>query len=366
VSALLTGLGACILLLVAGDAYGTILHARGRSGLLAQPLCRALWAGCRSLAFRLPAPVRHRFLDGVGPLILPAILGMYLFLLGCGFALIYAPRMSREFSGGATAREIALGRALYFSGVTLTTVGYGDVVPRTPAMRAVAVAESSSGLVLISLGVSYLVSVYRALERKRAVAVAFHHHADSDPDVGSFLSHHLASGTTDSLFAALRSGARDLQELMEAHLEHPVLHYFHPLAVFKSMPRVLYLSLELGASVRGCLDPERYPALHASPDLRSLESSAAHALASFGQGLRPRDGGGPPDTVEGPDGGTAAWERAARRLEEAGLEAGPASAERVAAYVAHRVRWERPLHAYARHLGYEWREIAPPSTPKAG
>jgi hypothetical protein len=52
-TAFFTVLGVSLLMLVAYDVYATILHARGRSGPIGEPLNRAFWRVARRLAFKL-------------------------------------------------------------------------------------------------------------------------------------------------------------------------------------------------------------------------------------------------------------------------------------------------------------------------
>jgi hypothetical protein len=50
---------------------------------------------------------------------------------------------------------------LYFSLVTLTTVGYGDVVPLSGEARMLAALEAVTGVLYIAITVAILVSAYR-------------------------------------------------------------------------------------------------------------------------------------------------------------------------------------------------------------
>ena len=50
--------------------------------------------------------------------------------------------------------------ALYFSFITLSTVGYGDIVPAAPVVRMLAVLESVTGVLYMSVLIARLVSVY--------------------------------------------------------------------------------------------------------------------------------------------------------------------------------------------------------------
>ena len=53
------------------------------------------------------------------------------------------------------------GTFLYFSMVTLTSVGYGGIAPLNPYVRIVAALESMSGIFFVAVVVARLVSSYR-------------------------------------------------------------------------------------------------------------------------------------------------------------------------------------------------------------
>lgn len=49
----------------------------------------------------------------------------------------------------------------YFSFVTLTTLGYGDIVPATPLARILAVLEATTGVLCVAITVARLVAAYQ-------------------------------------------------------------------------------------------------------------------------------------------------------------------------------------------------------------
>jgi hypothetical protein len=65
-------------------------------------------------------------------------------------------------SGGVPIRETEdpLGGLVYYSYVTLTTLGYGDVVPQPGPARSLAVLEAASGQLYIAFVVAGLVGRY--------------------------------------------------------------------------------------------------------------------------------------------------------------------------------------------------------------
>ncbi|MFO7699652.1 MAG: ion channel [Acidimicrobiia bacterium] len=56
---------------------------------------------------------------------------------------------------------------MYFSLVTITTTGYGDLVPVTKAARLLATSEAIIGQIFLVTVIARLVSLYRAPERRR-------------------------------------------------------------------------------------------------------------------------------------------------------------------------------------------------------
>ncbi len=81
-----------------------------------------------------------------------------------------------SFSGGvldhAGSFEERLQSFIYFSFITLTTLGYGDITPQTPGAGALCQAEAIVGQFYIALLVARLVSMY-GFEKKSGGYVHF-------------------------------------------------------------------------------------------------------------------------------------------------------------------------------------------------
>ena len=172
-----TAAGVSLLGLVALDIYRTILHSHGRSGPVTEVLIRAVWRLARGAAFRRSRPGRHHLLNHVGPLLLPVTVATLVTLIILGYALLYWPHLPAGFNVDEKAQSPRGIEALYFSGITFTTLGYGDIAPRSTPMRLLALSEALTGFGFISLAVTYLVSLTAALERNRTAALPFYHRA---------------------------------------------------------------------------------------------------------------------------------------------------------------------------------------------
>lgn len=358
-------IGGALLAAVLGDVYATILHARARSGIISETINRTVWRAIRFVAFRLTRQQRHGLLNSIGPFLLPLLLVVMLVFLVVGFALIYLPWMPNGFNVAPEAASPRVIEALYFSGITLTTVGYGDIAPHSVAMRLVALVQSASGFVLISLGVTYLVTVYSALERKRLVALSFYHRADEGADAAALIAHHFVEDRFIGLDATLRTATRDIQSLLEAHIEHPIIHYFHPREVHKGMPRLLFLMLETCAVIKACLSRDEYRDMYRHPELLSLDANARYVLKTLTDALDLTEDaaqkGAPPlrDESRGEESRRwrNRWRQTLDRLQHAGISVREDAGASWRDYQEQRSEWEAPLYRFALYLGYDWDEV---------
>lgn len=86
------------------------------------------------------------------------------------FATIYAV-LDHVMGGGdfridGAVRAITFPESLYFSLMTLSTVGYGDIAPASGAIRLVAAGEIVSGILLLLFGFNEIFSYARDRERR--------------------------------------------------------------------------------------------------------------------------------------------------------------------------------------------------------
>ncbi|MEM6911918.1 MAG: potassium channel family protein [Verrucomicrobiota bacterium] len=118
-----------------------------------------LFGSCLFLAIRFSLLKEGiRALDGV----IAGISGY--FLLALVFANLYRiflilhPESIQDLSSGAPLRPTGV---VYYSLVTLTTQGYGDVLPLTPHVRLAAALEGACGTIYIAVFIAVVVSELR-------------------------------------------------------------------------------------------------------------------------------------------------------------------------------------------------------------
>jgi voltage-gated potassium channel Kch len=88
-----------------------------------------------------------------------AALSAYL-LAGLFFGLLYWVLEQLRPGALTTSGNFSRMTAIYFSFVTLATLGYGDIVPRTDVARGLAILEAVGGQLFLAVLVARLVSLY--------------------------------------------------------------------------------------------------------------------------------------------------------------------------------------------------------------
>jgi len=356
---LFTGAGVFLLILVFYDIHATILRATKQPGPFSTFLNRGLWWIATRATQTLARRRRHRILSAIGPLLMPSLIAFFILMLLIGFALIYLPRMQTDFKVDGTAYGSQVLQAFYFSGTTFLTIGYGDIMPISSATRIIALFEGATGLAIISLAITYLLTVYNALERKRAVALKFYHQARQGADISGFISSHFARGRFHSLTESLREATRDLQELLESHLEHPVIHFFHPPEIYKGFPRALFVVLETVAILNAHLDEKEYIEAGDHPDVLIAGDNARHVLAELvtSLNLQNRANESFESDAEMLRRRRKSFNRAMKHLLNTQIKTRSNIEQAFHEYSEDRKKWERQLFHFADYLGYDWDEV---------
>lgn len=356
---LLTAAGFLLLLLVFYDIFSTILRATKYPGPISQTINRGLWWIFLNLTRNLKRRSRHRILSSIGPLLMPILITIFVTTLITGFALIYMAQLDTDFFINPPETRYSHLLAFYYSGITFLTIGYGDVVPATGLVRVIAIFEGFCGIATLSLSITYLITVYGALERKRMLALNFYHQARQGADVAGFISNHFSRGRFHSLTATLRGATRDLQELLESHLEHPIIHYFHPLEVYKGLPRALFVVLETVAILNAVVDEEEYVEAGDHPDVLIAGDNGRYVLAELVTSLKLEKKA--TEKFESDDERLQrqlnSFTRALRHLRSKKIKTRADLKKAFAEYRQDRAAWESQLYYFADFLGYDWDEL---------
>lgn len=215
---LLAGSGTLLVLVVVIDLLWTTLWVDRGAGPITGFLGRSLWS-----IFRSFAKARHGLLSMAGPAILVVTLLVWIALLWAGWTMIFSADTSAVVS--SSSKEPAdLASRFYFVGYSLFTLGNGDFKPNGSAWQVLTGVAAGSGLLLITLAITYLLSVVSAVVSARAFAVQV-------MGLGSSPEEAVAAGwdgkTLRGLNWSFHSANSALSSLSQQYLAYPVLRYFH-------------------------------------------------------------------------------------------------------------------------------------------
>ena len=271
--------GAALVLVSLVDIGLTVLHIQAESPI-SNASNRWIWRVMAGATQALPAALRDSVLAWGVPLLTGTTIGFWAVLNVAGFGLLYTPMIHRPgfFVSSDAATDSALVDALYFSGASFFTTGYGDFAPLHPLPRLLAIVEGAFGLLTISLAVTYLLSVYPAITRTIALAVSLNQETAGRADGVAMAERYLSAGCANALGDRLRRLNDELLLLTQAHSFYPLLFYARPREVHESFARVLALVQGIVATLRYGLDPQTHREVVGDPRLRALEEGLLHTL----------------------------------------------------------------------------------------
>ncbi|SDX90416.1 Ion channel [Modestobacter sp. DSM 44400] len=243
--------GVALVVLVLADVLATTLTLGEGSG----PLTRRFLGRAWRVMLHLHGHRRSsRLLTNAGSLLLATTVLIWVVVFWAGWWLV--------FLGGGAIHQASTGApasvfdVAYYAGFSVSTLGVGDFVADAPTWRLLTSVASFSGLVVITLAITYLLSVVSAVVSRRALATRIHALGDSAGDI-------VARGWDGENFSPLfvqqlLNLPQELAAVAEQHLAYPVLQYFRsryaatsaPLAFARLDDAMLLLEAAVAASAR--------------------------------------------------------------------------------------------------------------------
>lgn len=233
---LLSVAGAALIVAALRDVFDVLFHESGKA-MLSHGVTRAVWGAFRAVGKRRPA-----MFSLAGPFALVAVVGSWALLLIGGWTLVYWPHMPDSFTlGSGVDPGHPFLDSLYLSMVTLSTVGFGDIAPGTTALRVLTPIEALLGFGLLTASISWLLSIYPVLSRRRSLAYEVNLLADSQSTIGKAVEE-LPPDAAEAMYSELTSRLvaveRDLAAL-------PVAYYFAAANPRFSLPATMPKLLDL-------------------------------------------------------------------------------------------------------------------------
>ena len=214
------------------DAFQTIILPRRPTGRLriTRMFYLLTWKPWVWAAERIKnRKVREQAYSIFGPLSLLLLLVLWAVLLTISFGLLLfafnSPFQDASLPAGSGTFLHFL-TDLYVSGTTLTTLGPGDVAPRSEWARALMIAESGTGLGFVALVISYVPVLYGAFSKREVSVALLDGRAGSPPTAAELLRRHGFEGGPKALTTLLEEWERWSAEILESHISYPILCYY--------------------------------------------------------------------------------------------------------------------------------------------
>ena len=241
---LISGLGVLVVAVALRDIFHTLWHPSGRGSLSTQVMRVVWWAGRRR---------RDRSSGLTGPGGLGLVILLWVVLLIAGGALVYVPHLPEAFSFSSGLDVSGRSRvldAVYLSTVTLATLGFGDIVPVEGWLRIAVPVQALVGFGLLTASVTWVLQIYPALVRRRALAVRLALLRSVTPedllhDPGSTL----AASLLESLAGSLVQARVDLTQYAETY-------YFRDGNEEAALPAMIGVATVLAESGRSAPRPD--------------------------------------------------------------------------------------------------------------
>lgn len=251
-SVVLGVLGVAIVVAVIVDLLWTTLAAGAAGGPVTARVTHLLWRSA------LRWQRRRRLLQVAGVAITTTVILLWIALLLGGWFLVFSATPDAVVSA-TTGQPGDVWSRIYFTGYTVFTLGLGDYVPGAPLWRVATVPATATGLTVVTLAITYLLSVTESVTQRRKLAAQIFALGPSP----SIILRRAWNGTgIEGLEQALQSLTSEVAELAQRHLAFPVLHYFHSVERDTAIaPSIAVLDELLTILDRGITEEHRLPTL---------------------------------------------------------------------------------------------------------
>lgn len=219
----LVAAGLAVVTLVASDVTATLVVTWGGSGAWrpSRLFYRLSWRLWSRLGRRVTDLDRQqRFLGFYAPISVLLLLAIWVVGLLLGWSLVWLG-LSHQFLGIDD-----WGAAVYYSGVVLLTIGFGDIIAKGMVPRLLTLTEAATGLATIALVISYLPVLYGAYGRREARMLTLDlASGERITPIGLLLSQ-APGGDIDTLFEFFTEWQLWIAEVLESHTAYPMLAFF--------------------------------------------------------------------------------------------------------------------------------------------
>lgn len=216
--------GIVILALTLIDVFLTALNY-DEAGFLAGRLAAWQWKALRSITRRLSRRWRPIALRQVTGLQIMVTIFAWIAGVTVGNGLIYYGSMHGKnflFDGVSSG----LFAAMYFSAAQLATVGTSQLSPNTDILRVLSIMETITGVILVSLILTFLLGVYQVISDLRALSAKFSSSSPGSANVAETLAPFFPNGKPAGIDRHLQGISDSLSSYTDGLRLHHAAYYF--------------------------------------------------------------------------------------------------------------------------------------------
>jgi hypothetical protein len=219
-SYILFAIGLIITILIVADLIFTVLSPNG-SGFITGKITRWFW---RILLALTGGNGKAHILNHAGITILFSLILLWVFIIWLGNTLMFYSDPQSLIDPIKNRYVTSFIDKLYYSGYVLSSMGNGDYNPASPGWKFYVGLISYTGVIYISLSISFLIPVVEGVTLKRKLAVEI---AEIGLNPREMIGRHYQNSNFNSFITRAYSLKSDIIRLGQTHLAYPIIHYFH-------------------------------------------------------------------------------------------------------------------------------------------
>lgn len=213
------GIGMLILFIIVSDLINTSLSVQG-AGFFSKKLAKGIW---NMLLFMSRKTGSRKILELGGAFILVAIIINWMLMIWLSASLLFISDPGSLMNVETNTEPNILGK-IFYTGYTLSALGLGDMEPTGPFWDILTAILSFTGLILISIAITYLIPVVNGEIEKRRLSVYI-------TTLGCSVDEILLNYWNGKDFKELEQPFFSLTSMIILHAQnhkaYSVLHFFH-------------------------------------------------------------------------------------------------------------------------------------------
>lgn len=213
-------LGLLIVIIGVGDILYTVLSPSG-AGYCSGKCVHWIWKLSIMIAGH---DGKKKFLPHIGIFAMLFIVLMWVAMLWIGNTVALYADDGALLNSNQDGHQKDFVSKLYYISYVLSAMGHGDYSPATDFWKCYTAVVSFTGVIFISLAVSYILPVLDAVTNKRSIAIRIWTLGATPNEI---LERRLNNESCKGLVEDLLDLNASLIELAQQHLAYPIIHYFH-------------------------------------------------------------------------------------------------------------------------------------------